>query len=114
MARIEFKDCETKMDELRGYCRTYFKPENNPYTADELTDDEFNFVSGMNYVLSSIVDEFTHYYCDGAGSLLDQLQAEIVKEAMEEFASRGYGDIAMVMTSFIDGHEEDSNANNQD
>ena len=47
MAKIEF-ECDTPMDELRGFSRVFYDGKALGYTTDRLTDDEFNFISGMN------------------------------------------------------------------
>lgn len=51
MARIEF-ECDTPMDELRGFSRVFYDGKALGYTTDRLTDDEFNFISGMNYAVN--------------------------------------------------------------
>lgn len=110
MARIEFKGVEQKMDDLRGYCVTTCNPDKNPYRASELTDDEFNFVSGMNYVLSYLTDNFLNGHSevfDDEAAVLRKLKKQIASQAIKEFARSGYYDLEMIMTSFIDGHDEE-------
>lgn len=108
MARIEFNDVEQKMEDLRGYCKFTADDEKNPYKADELNDDEFNFISGMNYVLSYITDNFLdNREADGFCELesLDKIMKEHARNVIEDFAQWGYAELGEIMTAFIDEHE---------
>lgn len=106
--RISFKT-EQKLEDLRGYS-PHYAPGNmdNPYKASECNDDEYNFLSGMNYVLSFVTDVYLSNaeHTDGEGTL-DKIRAEIRKEVIEDFAQWGYAELGEVMTSFIDGHEDE-------
>ncbi len=107
MARIEFADVEQKMEDLRGYCKTTLDDDKNPYKADELNDDEFNFISGMNYVLSYVTDNFlANREVDGYCELesLEKLLKEHAEHIIDDFAQWGYAELGEIMTSFIDNH----------
>lgn len=103
--RIEFNDVEQKMEDLRGYCKTTYDPDKNPYKADELTDDEFNFISGMNYVLSYVTDNFLANKEDDS-KFEFACGKNKMRRVIEGFADWGYCELAEIMTSFIDDHEE--------
>lgn len=111
MSRIEFENVEQKMEDLRGYCTYTCNPDKNPYRASELTDDEFNFISGFNYVLSYVTDVFlgNRDVVEGLNSdikVVDEVIEEITKRAIEGFARFGYSELEEMMTAFIEDHEE--------
>lgn len=106
MSRIEFNDVEQKMEDLRGYCKTTYDPDKNPYRADLLTDDEFNFVSGMNYVLSYVTDNYLDNNEDFSKMEMGVGKKKL-RRAINDFAQWGYSEIAEIMTSFIESHEEE-------
>lgn len=113
MARIEFKDTEVKMDDLRGYCTTYFDPDKNPYRASELNDDEFNFISGMNYTLSRVTDMFLAsgpFEMETPYEAVNDFVKSVTEKALQEFVNYGYCDLEQIMTSFIDEHEDEKEA----
>lgn len=102
MARIEFKDTEQKMDDLRGYT--------DVYKTDELTDDEFNFISGLNYALSRVTDLFVanRDCAEGLTSdieALDKFLEEMTQKVIEEYAQYGYIEVSELITSFIESHD---------
>lgn len=109
MARIEYGCCEQKMADLRGFCKTWADPEKNPYTTDKLHDDDFNFISGMNYVLSYLTDLFLDYredfINDEDSESMKSFKQEIVKKTIEEFAQFGYYDIEELITTILDSYE---------
>jgi len=111
MARIEFNDVEQKMADLKGFCKTWADPEKNPYTTDKLHDDDFNFISGMNYVLSYITDLFLgnldDYICDEDSETLDAFKKEIAKKTIEGFAEFGYSDLEQCITAALESEEYD-------
>ena len=111
MARIEFNDVEQKMADLQGYYKGFANPELNPYTTDKLHDDDFNFVSGMNYVLSYVTDLFLNnlgdYINDEDSEKLEEFKQEIAKKTIEEFAQFGYSDLGMYITSALESEEYD-------
>lgn len=105
MARIEFSCVEQKMADLRGYCKTYLDPAKNPYTTDKLHDDDFNVVSGMNYVLSYLTDLFLDNvgdYIDDDNETLKAIKLDIAKKTIEGFAEFAYSDLEMYITSAIE------------
>lgn len=107
MARIEFDNVEQKMEDLRGYCRTFRNPDKNPYRTSELTVDEFNFISGMNYVLSYVTDNFNdnNDFADLDGfPELQKLLKENSDKTIEDFTRWGYAILGEIMTSFIESH----------
>lgn len=112
MSRIEFKDTEQKMADLKGFNRITFDPKQNGYTTDKLDDDEFNYISGMNYVISWLTDNFLDNYLfdlksSESNKTIRKLKQEIAKETIEEFADYGFSHISELITSFIDSHEEE-------
>lgn len=114
MARIEFSCCEQKMEDLRGYCKTYLDPAKNPYTTDQLSDDDFNFISGINYALSFLTDLFLNnveYYIDDDTETLKAIKLDVAKKSIESFAQFSYGELSMYITSAI---EEDYSKNMED
>lgn len=103
--KIEFECVPRKMEELRGYCRMVGDPEKNPYRAAELIDEEYCFISGMNYVLSYILENAMEMDVEEAeGSLLGQLKQEIGREALERLKEMGDSEMRMILTGFIDSH----------
>lgn len=105
MARIEFSCVEHKMADLRGYCKTYLDPSKNPYTTDQLSDDDFNFVSGVNYALSYLTDNFLDNiedFIDDDNETLKAMKLQIAKKTIESFAEFAYSDLEMYITSAIE------------
>lgn len=85
MARIEFECTEQKMEDLRGFCKTWADPEKNPYTTDKLHDDDFNFISGMNFILSYVTDLFLNNLDD---YITDEDSEKLKKVALKLFPYR--------------------------
>lgn len=112
MARIEFDDVEQKMKDLHGYCKMYLDDEKNPYTTDELTDDEYNFISGFNYALSYVTDlfianrEVTGLETD-LDETLDKVLEKCVNVVIEKYAQYGYMELEELITVFLENHEYD-------
>lgn len=106
--RIEFDRVEQKMEDLRGYYKGWMDPDKNPYRASELTDDEFNFISGMNYALSYLTDSFLGNL-DMADEIqqLAKLKEAIAYKTISDFSEWGYCELENMMTGFIDGHEDE-------
>ena len=111
MARIEFDCCEQKMKDIKGFCKTWADPEKNPYTTDKLHDDDFNVVSGMNYVLSHVTDLFLDnlydYIYDKDIHILDALKKEIAKKTIEAFFDFAMGEVEEYITSALESEEYD-------
>ena len=112
MAKIEFNDVEQKMADLTGYWKGGFDQSKNPYRADRLHDDDFNFVSGMNYVLSFMTDLFLDnlddYINDEDSEKLEEFKQEIAKKTIENFAQFCYStDVAEFITSALESEEYD-------
>ena len=109
MAKIEF-ECDTPMDELRGFRRNFFDGKKNAYTTDRLTDDEFNFISGMNYAVNhslplilNNLDEMEELY--DSVEILQDLKKKIAETALTAAKDGMNYEISQLITEFIDSHE---------
>lgn len=110
MARIELEGARP-MEELRGFCR-FERSENSPYTADKLTDDEFNFISGINYAITKMAKSakncldcceiFTDYF-----EPLQNYKRFIAANAIAYFTEVSQDEINHMMTAFIERHEDE-------
>lgn len=110
MARIEFTCCEQKMEDLRGFCKSYSNPYMNPYTTDKLHDDDFNVVSGMNFILSYVTDLFIDNvgdYIDDDNETLKAIKLEVAKKTIESFAEFAYSQLEEYITSALESEEYD-------
>ena len=111
MARIEFKNVEQKVSDLTGYWKGGFNDSANPYRADRLHDDDFNFVSGMNYVLSYMTDGFLANQVDfptddeDEDSLIFKIKKEIATKTIEDFAQWCYCGVGEYITSALESEE---------
>lgn len=110
MARIEL-ECDTPMDELRGFSRNFFDGKKNAYTTDKLTDDEFNFISGMNYAanhfLSNFVDNLDEMeQLDDSIEMLHDLKKKIAETALTAAMNGANCEISQLITEFIDSHDD--------
>ena len=110
MARLEF-ECDTPMDELCGFSRVFFDVKKNPYTTDRLTDDEFNFISGMNYAvnhsLSLILNNLDEVEeLDDSVKMLHELKKKIAETALTAAKNGMNCEISDLITEFIDSHED--------
>lgn len=110
MAKIEF-ECDTTMDELRGFSRNFFEGKKNAYTTDKLTDDEFNFISGMNYAvnhfLSNFIDNLDEIEeLDDSIDMLQDLKKKIAGMALTVVKNGVNVEISQLITEFIDSHED--------
>lgn len=110
MARIEFK-CDTPMDELRGFSRVFFDGNKNAYTTDRLNDDEFNFISGMNYAVNHCLafattnlDEVEEL--DDSIGILHKLKNNIARMALAAAKNSVNVEISQLITEFIDSNED--------
>lgn len=106
MARIEF-ECDTPMDELRGFN----DGKALGYTTDRLTDDEFNFISGMNYAvnhsLSLILNNLDEMEeLDDSIDVLHKLKKKIAGMALTAAKNGVNVEISQLITEFIDSHED--------
>ena len=110
MARIEFES-EVSMAELRGFSRFYYDGKQLGYTTDRLTDDEFNFISGMNYAVNHCIDQIIENLCvvedlnDTVGVLSD-LKKQIAKTALNAANHSINIEISQLITEFIDSHDD--------
>lgn len=109
MARIEF-ECDTHMDELHGFSRVFYDGKKNAYTTDKLTDDEFNFISGMNYAVNHCLafaitnlDEVEEL--DDSVEMLHDLKKKIAETALTAAKNGVNVEISQLITAFIDSHE---------
>lgn len=110
MARIEFES-EVSMDELRGFSRVFFDGKKNAYTTDRLTDDEFNFISGMNYAvnhfLSNLIDNLDEVEeLDDSVEMLHKLKKKIAGMALTAAKNGVNVEISQLITEFIDSHKD--------
>lgn len=110
MARIELEGARP-MEELRGFCR-FERAENSPYTADKLTDDEFNFISGINYAITQMLEVTKNgltdcQELDDVYKPLAKFKLFIAKMALDYFASCCDGDLKYMITSFIEDREDE-------
>ena len=110
MAKIEF-ECEVSMDELRGFSRVFFDGKKNAYTTDRLTDDEFNFISGMNYAVNHFIlnlidnlDEIDELY-DNI-DMLYELKKKIAETVLSAAKNSINREISYLITEFIDSHDD--------
>lgn len=110
MAKIEF-ECDTHMDELRGFSRVFYDGNKNAYTTDKLTDDEFNFISGMNYAVNHCLarvltnlDEVEEL--DDSVEMLHDLKKKIAGIALTAAKNGVNVEISHLITEFIDSHED--------
>lgn len=110
MARIEF-ECDTHMDELRGFSRVFFDGKKNAYTTDKLAEDEFNFISGMNYAVNHILslilnnlDEMEEL--DDSVEMLHDLKKKIAETALTAAKNGVNCEISQLITEFIDSHDD--------
>ena len=110
MARIEL-ECDTPMDELRGFSRVFYDGKKNAYTTDKLTDDEFNFISGMNYAVNhslslilNNLDEMEELY--DSVEMLHDLKKKIAGMALTAAKNGANCEISHLITEFIDSHDD--------
>lgn len=110
MARIEF-ECDTPMDELRGFSRVFYDGKSLGYTTDRLTDDEFNFISGMNYAVNhslplilNNLDEMEEL--DDSVEMLKDLKKKIAGMALTAAKNGVNVEISQLITEFIDSHDD--------
>lgn len=109
MAKIEF-ECEVSMDELRGFSRVFFDGKKNAYTTDRLTDDEFNFISGMNYAVNHylvlILDSLDEIEeLDDSIDMLHDLKMKIAETALTAARNGVNVEISKIITEFIDSSD---------
>lgn len=110
MARIEF-ECEVSMDELRGFSRVFYDGKKNAYTTDRLTDDEFNFISGMNYAVNHILSNFIENLeefeeMNDSVEMLRDLKMQVGKNMLTAANYSCNIVIKQLITEFIDSHED--------
>ena len=110
MARIEF-ECDTPMDELRGLRCAFYDGKKNAYTTDKLTDDEFNFISGMNYAVNhslplilNNLDEMEELY--DSVEMLQDLKKKIAGTALTAAKNGMNYEISQLITEFIDSNDD--------
>ena len=110
MAKIEF-ECDTPMDELRGFSRVFYDGKKNAYTTNRLNDDEFNFISGMNYAvnhcLALILDNLDEVEeLDDSVEMLQDLKKKIAETALTAAKNGMNYEISQLITEFIDSHDD--------
>ena len=110
MARIEF-ECDTPMDELRGFSRVFYDGKALGYTTDRLTDDEFNFISGMNYAVNhslplilNNLDEMEELY--DSVEMLHDLKKKIAETVLSAAKNSINREISQLITEFIDSNHD--------
>ena len=110
MARIEFK-CEVSMDELHGFSRVFYDGKKNAYTTDRLNDDEFNFISGMNYAVNHILSNFIENLeeleeMNDSVEMLRDLKMQVGKNMLTAAKYSCDIEISQLITEFIDSHDD--------
>ena len=110
MAKIEF-ECEVSMDELRGFSRVFYDGKKNAYTTDRLNDDEFNFISGMNYAVNHILSNFIENLeeleeMNDSVEMLRDLKMQVGKNMLTAAKYSCDIEISRLITEFIDHYED--------
>ena len=110
MAKIEF-DCEVSMDELLGLRCAFYDGKKNAYTTNRLNDDEFNFISGMNYAvnhcLALILDNLDEVEeLDDSVKMLHDLKKKIAETVLSAAKNSINREISHLITAFIDCHDD--------
>ena len=97
------------MDELRGFSRVFYDGKALGYTTDKLTDDEFNFISGMNYAANHFIlnlidnlEEIDELY-DNI-DMLYELKKKIAETVLSAAKNSINREISYLITEFIDSH----------
>lgn len=110
MAKIEF-ECDTPMDELHGFSRVFYNGKLLGYTTDRLNDDEFNFISGMNYAVNHCLafaltnlDEVEEL--DDSVEMLHDLKKKIAETALTAAKNGVNCEISQLITKFIDSRDD--------
>lgn len=108
MAKIEF-ECDTPMDELHGFGLLTYK--GIGYTTNRLNDDEFNFISGMNYAVNHILSNFIENLeeleeMNDRVEMLRDLKMQIGKNMLTAAKYSCDIEISRLITEFIDSHED--------
>ena len=110
MAKIEF-ECEVSMDDLRGFSRVFYDGKKNAYTTNRLNDDEFNFISGMNYAVNhsltlilNNLDEMEELY--DSVEILQDLKKKIAETVLTAAKNGVNCEISQLITEFIDSHDD--------
>lgn len=110
MAKIEL-ECDTPMDELHGFGLLTYNGKRIGYTTNRLNDDEFNFISGMNYAVNHCLaivltnlDEVEEL--DDSVEILHDLKKNIAGMALTAAKDGVNVEISQLITEFIDSHED--------
>ena len=110
MAKIEF-ECEVSMDDLRGFSRVFYDGKALGYTTDRLTDDEFNFISSMNYAVNHCLplilnnlDEIEELY--DSVEILQDLKKKIAETVLTAAKNGVNCEISQLITAFIDSPDD--------
>lgn len=110
MARIEL-ECDTPMDELHGFGLLTYNGKGIGYTTNRLNDDEFNFISGMNYAVNHCIalvltnlDEVEEL--NDSVEMLHDLKKKIAGMALTEAKNSVNVKISQLITEFIDSHDD--------
>lgn len=110
MARIEL-ECDTPMDELHGFGLLTYNGKGIGYTTNRLNDDEFNFISGMNYAVNHCLalvltnlDEVEEL--DDSVEMLHDLKKKIAETALTAAKNSVNVKISQLITEFIDSRDD--------
>lgn len=110
MARIEL-ECDTPMDELHGFGLLTYKGKGIGYTTNCLNDDEFNFISGMNYAVNHILSNFIESLeeleeMNDSVEMLRDLKRPVCKNMLTAAKYNCDIEISRLITKFIDSHDD--------
>ena len=102
--RIKFSD---EVDKIKGVPTSYSGE--SEYSATELNDDQYCFISGMHYATQQIADEFAEglfVFLEEESETIRKIKEEIANWTMGEFKEYCKMEIAEIVTAMLDGNEE--------
>lgn len=81
--------------------------ENGTYSRDMLTEEQRNFIQGMEYALEQVECCVSNYYEEYAKeSILDKMKREIVEEALDEIKDYVKHSVSETIVVLADHNEE--------
>lgn len=85
------------------------------YNEDELTDDQRSFIDGMKFVKDDLIKVFLGWYVDdNTSSIREQIENEVVHEALESFAEWLDDEISGHIVNFADHNIDDEDESDDD